>query len=216
MEVPCFLSGYVNLEMISWIHKKHLDKGRINSLSRSLSLDPVALSQQVSKYSTGMQKKLALVRALLFEPDLLVLDEPSNGLDPEGINEIRKAVQYANREEGVTIMLSSHLLVEARKAATRVGILREGRLVLEKLLDEDGTKGLRIKTGQGYGKKIRSIVQVMGFNSGLSGDTEVDVFAPENEWPEILKKISDNNIPVYTAVPLADDIEQIYFEAAGL
>ncbi|NOY08725.1 MAG: ATP-binding cassette domain-containing protein [Spirochaetes bacterium] len=219
IENPAFYNdktGYDNLKMIGWIHRKRPDIKRIDSLCCSLALDPAVLKKKVSKYSTGMRKKLALVRALLFDPDLLVLDEPANGLDPEGINEIREAVQYANRQEGITILLSSHLLIEARKIATKIGILREGRVVLERLLDENGAKGLRIKTGQGYGVKVKSIVQAMGFNLSLSGGTEVDVFAPEDKWPGILKKISDNNIPLYTAVPLADDIEQIYFKASGL
>ena len=219
IEAPAFYNdrtGYDNLKMAGWIHQKKMDSSRINSLARSLTLDPAVLKKKVSVYSTGMRKKLALVRALIFEPDVLVLDEPANGLDPEGIGEIRAAVQYASTQEGITVLLSSHLLAEARKVATKVGILREGTVVLERSLDKDRVRGIRIRTKQKYVGKAVRVIQGSGFTVELFEDEMLDVLAQENKWPDVLQKISESKIPIYTAVPLADDIERIYFEAAGL
>jgi ABC-type multidrug transport system ATPase subunit len=89
----------------------------------------------VRTYSLGMRQRLGLAGALLTTPDLLILDEPTNGLDPHGIREIRELLVELN-EEGTTVFLSSHLLAEIEALCTRVGVVDHGRLVLEKPLDE--------------------------------------------------------------------------------
>ena len=86
-------------------------------------------------YSLGMRQRLGLAGALLTRPDLLILDEPTNGLDPHGIREVRELLVELN-EEGTTVFLSSHLLAEIEALCTRVGVVDHGRLVLEKPLDE--------------------------------------------------------------------------------
>jgi len=86
-------------------------------------------------YSTGMKQRLGLAMALIHNPDLLILDEPTNGLDPQGITEIRNIIQQLN-QEGKTIMLSSHLLTEIERVATHVGIIKDGALTFEGTLEE--------------------------------------------------------------------------------
>jgi ABC-2 type transport system ATP-binding protein len=88
----------------------------------------------VKAYSLGMRQRLGLAGALLRRPELLVLDEPTNGLDPQGISEIRELLLELHRG-GTTVFLSSHLLAEVEQLATRVGVLDRGRLVLQDQLD---------------------------------------------------------------------------------
>jgi ABC-type multidrug transport system ATPase subunit len=96
----------------------------------------------VKAYSLGMRQRLGLAAALLRRPRLLILDEPTNGLDPQGIREVRELLTRLN-ESGTTVFLSSHLLFEVEQLCTRVGVMDRGRLVLEQDLD-----GLRTPTGR--------------------------------------------------------------------
>ena len=88
-------------------------------------------SRRVSDYSLGMRQRLALARAMLGAPPVLVLDEPTNGLDPDGIADMRRFLKALPERTGATVLLSSHLLGEIEQTATHIGIVNEGRLVLE-------------------------------------------------------------------------------------
>ena len=88
-------------------------------------------SAKVKTYSHGMRARLALAQALLPAPELLILDEPSNGLDPEGIHEMRQTILRLQRELGLTILLSSHLLNEVEQLCTRIAVMNQGRKVYE-------------------------------------------------------------------------------------
>ncbi len=94
-----------------------------------------AADRAVKTYSMGMKQRLALALALLGEPELLILDEPTNGLDPAGIREIRELICTLPQEYGITVFLSSHLLTEIEQVATHIGIIRQGRLIFEGALD---------------------------------------------------------------------------------
>jgi len=90
----------------------------------------VAADKKVKAYSLGMKQRLAIAIALLHDPELLILDEPTNGLDPNGIIDVRNLIKKLN-SEGKTIIISSHLLSEVEKVATHVGIIHNGKIVFE-------------------------------------------------------------------------------------
>jgi ABC-type multidrug transport system ATPase subunit len=108
-------------------------RARIGDVLEQVGLDP-ADRRPTRAYSLGMRQRLGLAAALMRRPRLLVLDEPTNGLDPQGIQEIRRLLLQLNAE-GTTIFLSSHLLAEIEQMCTRVGVLDRGRLVLQEQLD---------------------------------------------------------------------------------
>ncbi len=141
------LSGRTNLALIDASGPRGAGGGRRTRRRRiAAALEQVGLDavgrRPVKAYSLGMKQRLGLAAALLRAPRLLVLDEPTNGLDPQGIREVRDLLLQLN-EAGTTIFLSSHLLTEVESLCTRVGVLQRGRLVVE-----DDVAALRAPTGR--------------------------------------------------------------------
>jgi ABC-type multidrug transport system ATPase subunit len=130
------LSGRANLALIDAAGKSGSRRTRGSRIAATL--DRVGLggidNRPVKRYSLGMRQRLGLAGALLRRPELLVLDEPTNGLDPQGIREIRDLLLRLNRA-GTTVFLSSHLLAEVEQMCGRVGVIDRGRLVLQERLD---------------------------------------------------------------------------------
>lgn len=131
-ETPAFydyLSGWRNLEILSH-YTAPTSRERIREVVDWVGLTGREQSK-VKTYSHGMRARLALAQTLLPQPDLLILDEPGGGLDPEGIAEMRQTILRLHRELGLTILLSSHLLTEVEHLCTRIGVLNQGRKVFE-------------------------------------------------------------------------------------
>jgi ABC-type multidrug transport system ATPase subunit len=131
------LSGAANLAILdatgSDRSPRQLRRTRISTTLEQVGLN-AADRRPVRAYSQGMRQRLGLAAALMRRPPLLILDEPSNGLDPQGIQEMRRLLQQLNHE-GTTIFLSSHLLAEIEQMCTHVGVLHSGRLMLQERLD---------------------------------------------------------------------------------
>jgi ABC-2 type transport system ATP-binding protein len=129
-EAPAFygyLSGYRNLRILS----EYSGGVEERAIGEAVELTGLTsrIQDRVETYSHGMRQRLALAQALLPRPKVLILDEPADGLDPEGIREMRELIQRLNRDLGLTILLSSHLLGEVDQVCHEVGIMREGRLL---------------------------------------------------------------------------------------
>ena len=122
------LSGRENLRLYAALLGLDSPERQVESTLETVGLDPRE-KKLVRHYSMGMKQRLGVGLALLGGPDLLLLDEPINGLDPEGIREMRELLLRLNRERGLTILVSSHILGELSKIATRYGIIQAGRLV---------------------------------------------------------------------------------------
>jgi len=142
-EAPAFydyLSGWRNLEILSH-YTAPTSKERIREVVDWVGLTGRELGA-VKTYSHGMRARLALAQALLPQPELLILDEPGSGLDPEGIAEMRETIVRLHRELNLTILLSSHLLSEVEQLCARIAVLNQGRKVFEGLVaDVKATRG---------------------------------------------------------------------------
>lgn len=133
IEIPYVKKDYnawYNLERTR-IMKGISDKKRIEEVLELVGLADVSKKKTVKKYSLGMQQRLGIANALLHEPDVLVLDEPTNGLDPEGIVEIRNLLLRLNQEKGITILISSHILSELSHLCTDYLFINHGKIVKE-------------------------------------------------------------------------------------
>ncbi|MDT8322986.1 MAG: ABC transporter ATP-binding protein [Bacteroidota bacterium] len=124
-----YLSARKNLEIVSALYGR-VDHARIEDVLRIVGLHDRA-DDRVKAYSHGMKQRLGIAQALLPAPELLILDEPTNGLDPQGMKEVRELILRLRSEHGMTIFLSSHLLHEIEQVATRMCILHRGRLVVQ-------------------------------------------------------------------------------------
>lgn len=154
------LSGRKNLEITRTLIG-NVPKKRIDEVLEIVGLTKDA-HRRVKQYSLGMKQRLGLALSFLADPDLLILDEPTNGLDPNGIKEIRELIISLNRDFNKTIFVSSHLLSEVEKLATHVGIIHKGKMHFEGSIDElrdqqrpttlvevnDSSKALEVLTGQ--------------------------------------------------------------------
>lgn len=148
-EAPAFydyLSGQRNLEILSH-YTAPTTAERIREVVNWVGLKD-RVHSKVRTYSHGMRARLAIAQALLPQPELLILDEPGSGLDPEGIAEMRQTIVRLHRELGLTILLSSHLLGEVEQLCSRIAVLNQGRKVFEgKIADVKTAQGrVRLKT----------------------------------------------------------------------
>jgi ABC-2 type transport system ATP-binding protein len=135
------LSVYENLEVARRLHGVS-DSAATTRVIEKLSLGSYA-HRQAGTLSMGNLQRLGLARALLHDPELLILDEPANGLDPAGVVEIRELLRSLAHEQGVTVFMSSHILTEVDRLATCIGIIHKGTLIEE--LDTAKLEGLRTK-----------------------------------------------------------------------
>ncbi len=133
------LSGRENLRLYATLLGLDSPGRQVEETLGTVGLDPQE-KRPVRHYSMGMKQRLGVAMALLGGPDLLLLDEPINGLDPEGIREMRELLLRLNREQGLTILISSHILGELSKIATRYGIIQEGQMVEQITAEELGQK----------------------------------------------------------------------------
>jgi ABC-2 type transport system ATP-binding protein len=209
-ETPVFydyLSGWRNLEILS-----HYTGPTTSARIREV-LDLVGLNgretSRVRTYSHGMRTRLALAQALLPNPELLILDEPGDGLDPEGIHELRLTILRLNRELGLTILLSSHLLNEVEQLCTCIAMLNQGRKVFEGPLLNIRTKRrwLRLRTGD-FAAATRSL-SVAGL---ITGDREGRLIelAPEAVADHIVRHLVGQGMPVFEITPEEQSLENFY------
>lgn len=134
-----YLSGWENLRILC-SYSAVVSEAEMRAAVEKVGLT-ARIHHRVRTYSHGMRQRLALAQALLPEPRLILLDEPTEGLDPEGIHEIRSLIQRLNREHGLTVIFSSHLLSEVEQLCHRVAVLHRGRLVYQGRWTELQPKG---------------------------------------------------------------------------
>ncbi|MBT3316066.1 MAG: ABC transporter ATP-binding protein [Anaerolineae bacterium] len=147
------------------------DKNAVNRVIAQLQILPYE-NRKAGHLSTGNFQRLALARALLHNPKLLILDEPASGLDPAGVVEIRELLKRLVKENGLTVFMSSHILTEVSRLATRIGIIHEGRLIEEldaKKLEEMRSQRLEVKTK----KSILAKKTLLKAGYSVSRDNEI-------------------------------------------
>ena len=155
-----YLSGWRNLEILT-AYSAHVPAAELAAAVETVGLT-ARIRDPVRTYSHGMRQRLALAQALLPTPEFVLLDEPTEGLDPEGIHEIRELIQRLNRERGLTVILSSHLLAEVEQLCARVAILHQGNLLFQGPWTELHSPGQRFRLELDDWARARPILAAQG------------------------------------------------------
>ncbi|BDZ79423.1 ABC transporter ATP-binding protein [Claveliimonas bilis] len=191
-------------------------KGYIEELLEVVGLKDVG-KKHVKRYSLGMKQRLGIAMALIGEPDLLVLDEPINGLDPQGIAEVRETILRLNKERNMTILISSHILEELSKIATDYGIIHQGTL-LQEITDEE----LRERCSERLEITLSSpelaipVLDRLGIRRYQVMDKEhIYVFERLNESARLNMEFAKAGIPVKGLAVTNEELETYFLNLTG-
>ena len=171
--------------------------------------------KKTASFSLGMKQRLGIAIALLNNPSLLILDEPTNGLDPNGIIEIRELLKTLNKERGTTIVISSHLLPEIEKLATHLGIIHRGRLVFQGTLaqlQEQQDQGSQVTFATDDPGKTAELLAAEGLSARASGDMVSIPLVAREVVAALNRKLVDSGVAVYQVGVVKDDLESIFME----
>ncbi len=171
--------------------------------------------KKAKNFSLGMRQRLGIAIALAGDPDFLVLDEPVNGLDPQGIIEIRELILRLNRERQITVLISSHILDELSKLATHYGFIDSGRLVKEisaKELEAACRKCVRITVSNA--SALPRVLDKMGYDYNIVSEDEADIF-DEVEITDLVIALSKENCRVLSMHERDESLESFYVRTVG-
>jgi len=216
IESPAFypyLSGYDNLKVIA-ITLGDIANSRIDQM-----LDLVGLLDRkrdpYKTYSLGMKQRLGIASTLLRDPELIILDEPTNGLDPAGTREVRELIPSLARE-GHSVFLCSHLLHEVQEVSDRVAIIKDGRLLSEGTVDQLLGRGqfLRLRAADNA-----ALARALGSIDWVSGIEQVDGYlraqAPVAQAAELNQVLSARGIYLSELAPWQTDLEEVFLDLTG-
>lgn len=212
-EMYNYMTGYDNLLFYSKL-SPNVDKKRIMEVAELVGLKD-RIKDKVKKYSMGMKQRLGIAQAILNNPKLLILDEPTNGLDAYGIIEIRNLLKGLSRNKKISILVSSHILSELEEICDTVAIIKQGKIVelkaLSKLINNDSNSpklAIKVDYPNFAGKLIN---EKFKFNLDVAGN-EVIFSCDESSVPSILTFLVSKNISVFGMRTIKKSLEQIFLE----
>lgn len=198
-----YLSAYKNLEILGKISGNTVTKKRLMEVLELVGLEK-RFNSKVKTFSHGMKQRLGLAQALIHDPDLIILDEPTTGLDPQGMKEIRDLIVYLSKEKGKTIFLSSHILYEVELVATRMIIINKGKTVVEGLVNDLlNSSHLQVTFEVDDQAKATSSIEMTGWKDKLN--TSVNnrlIFALDKDEISILNRhFIEKGVEVSAVIP---------------
>jgi ABC-2 type transport system ATP-binding protein len=199
-----YLSAYKNLEILGRISGCDVSKKRIMEILELVGLDK-RYKSKVKTFSHGMKQRLGLAQALLHDPELIILDEPTTGLDPQGMKEIRDLINYLSKEKNKTIFLSSHILYEVELVANRMVIINKGATKVEGLVsDLLNAANLKVTFGLTSVAEAKILLGQTQWIKKVDSFTETKIVFSINheEIPLVNKLLVENNIAVNSIVPM--------------
>ena len=186
----------------------------IDELLELVGLSDVG-NKKAGKFSLGMRQRLGIAIALAGNPDILILDEPINGLDPEGIIDIRELILKLNKEKNITILISSHYLDELSKIATHYGFVDKGKMKREISKDELINKMKhRIVLKVNDAKKIIPYLDSQNITYEIENDKTINIFS-NIKIPKLISDLSKNNLEVIDVLEKSETLENYFLNLIG-
>jgi len=202
------LTAKENLEVYRPIYG--VKKEKINEVLKVVGLEDTG-KKTAKKFSRAMKQRLADALDLLPAPELLILDEPTNGLDPSGIIELRQLIKQLNQQHGITILISSHILSEVEKMVSHLGIIYQGKMVFQGSLQELHSFQQRdAKVYVNTSDNSAACTLLSNYKPENNGDTLAISFNDVNEIAAINRTLVQNGIDVYQLQSIETDLEQLF------
>ena len=212
IETPRYPPYMTARQVLRWLALEH---GIAGTADIPLWLDRVGLSEaadrKVRGFSVGMMQRLGVAAALISKPELIILDEPTSGMDPPGIQEMRALIRSLAHDDGLTVILASHQLLEVQRVCDRVAILNKGRLVREGAVSELTAVGERLRLTL---SPIGDAMIALGDKGSVDGDV-VLADIKRHEAPDLFRALIEKGVDVTEARWVGTDLEAIFFTETG-
>lgn len=219
-----YLTGRQNLELIRRLYD-NIPKERIDDIIKLVKLEE-RIDDKVSKYSLGMRQRLGIAKALVHDPNLLILDEPTNGLDPEGIKELRELLKELALKEHMTIFISSHNLAEIETLCNKISIIQNGKIVENNTIDNikklnDKVKYIiEVEKSEDVEKTYDIIVKIIQDKNNAkkiedTSKVEIELSKEQNNINEYLKELIKNDIGIVQIYKENISLEDAFIKKVG-
>lgn len=207
---PPFMTARQVLVWLSAAHGLKADDARVAGWLDRVGLTEAA-DRKVRGFSVGMLQRLGVAAALITEPELVILDEPTSGMDPPGIQEMRALIRSLAEKDGITVILASHQLLEVQRVCDRVAILNRGKLVREGAVSELTSAGERLRLSA---TPMAKIMGVLGDRGTVEGDAVLAAI-PRAEAPALLRTLIEGGVDIDEARWVGADLESVFMTETG-
>lgn len=212
IETPRFPPFLTARQVLQWLAQAH-GMGSTAEIDHWISRVGLgeARDRKVRGFSVGMMQRLGVAAALMTRPDLVILDEPTSGMDPPGIQEMRALIRSLADDDGVTVVLASHQLLEVQRVCDRVAILNRGKLVREGAVSELTSDGERLRLHVG---SVEQALAVLGAKAAASGQA-VLVETSRADGPGMIRALVQAGVDIHEARWIGTDLESVFFTETG-
>ena len=207
-----YMTGLDNLKMNAKLYK-NVDNKRIEEVVKLVGLEN-RIKDKVSKYSLGMRQRLGIAQAILHKPNLLILDEPTNGLDPEGIKQLRDILTKLANEEKMGILISSHNLAELESFCNKVTIIQNGEIIETSTLED----AKRVEGRILYEIELdntNDLEKIINKEIEIGDANTFKIYTTREEIPEIVKHLVNNNKKIYKVCEDLTSLEDAFLKKTG-
>ncbi len=213
IETPRFPPFMTARQVLVWLSSAHglkPDAARVSAWLERVGLSEAA-DRKVRGFSVGMLQRLGVAAALITEPELVILDEPTSGMDPPGIQEMRALIRSLSEKDGITVILASHQLLEVQRVCDRVAILNRGKLVREGAVSELTSAGERLRLSV---TPMAKAMAVLGERGVVEGDA-IMAGIPRAEAPALLRALIEGGVDIDEARWVGADLESVFMTETG-